>query len=102
MILIAKFDPRRKIFLYFSDTHLPAGKGKILHTFMLATHSSLTAKENVAVMQFMESEILKLAERKGFTGIFTTNTSPVTQVNNFWLIIFCCFELVIAHIIFNM
>lgn len=65
----------------FRDTQLPTGKGKLLHSFMMATHSSLTAKENVAVMQFMETEVLKLAERKGFFGIFTTNTSPITQVS---------------------
>lgn len=47
---------------------------------MMATHSSLLPNENVAVMQYMEDEVLKLADRKGFTGIFTTNTSPVTQV----------------------
>lgn len=59
---------------------MPTEKGKILHSFMMATHSSLTPKENVAVMQFMESEVLELAEKKGFAGIFTTNTSPITQV----------------------
>lgn len=61
------------------DNKLPAGKGKILHSFMMATHSSLTPKENVAVMQFMEDEVLKLARKRQFAGIFTTNTSPLTQ-----------------------
>lgn len=68
---------------YFSDSQLPAEKRKILHSFMMGTHSSLTAKENVAVMEFMESEVLKLAESKEFAGIFTTNTSPITQVTAF-------------------
>lgn len=61
------------------DLQLPQGKGKILHSFMMATHSTLQAKENIAVMQFMESEVLKLATEKNFSGIFTTNTSPLTQ-----------------------
>ncbi|XP_050294222.1 zwittermicin A synthase ZmaJ isoform X2 [Anthonomus grandis grandis] len=61
------------------DNQLPTGKGKIVHSFMMATHSSLTPKENVAVMQFMESEILKLARQRGFIGVMTTNTSPLTQ-----------------------
>ncbi|CAH0555248.1 unnamed protein product [Brassicogethes aeneus] len=61
------------------DNQLPPGKGSVLHSFMMATHSSLTSKENVAVMQFMENEVLKLARKRGFAGIFTTNTSPLTQ-----------------------
>lgn len=47
---------------------------------MMATHSSLTTKENVAVMKFLEDETLRLAKERGFDGIFTTNTSPLTQV----------------------
>ncbi|XP_060528886.1 beta-alanyl-bioamine nonribosomal peptide synthetase ebony isoform X2 [Cylas formicarius] len=61
------------------DNKLPPGKGQILHSFMMATHSSLSAKENVAVMQFMEDEVLNLARSRNFSGIFTTNTSPLTQ-----------------------
>nr|CAH7759240.1 unnamed protein product [Callosobruchus chinensis] len=59
--------------------NLPPGKGAVLHAFMMATHSSLSPKENVAVMQYMEGEVLKLAKDRNFTGIFTTNTSPLTQ-----------------------
>lgn len=47
----------------------------------MGTHSDLTGKENVAVMQFMENESLKLAKQKNFFGILTTNTSPLTQVS---------------------
>ncbi|KAJ8986012.1 hypothetical protein NQ317_013896 [Molorchus minor] len=61
------------------DMHLPQGKGKILHSFMMATHSSLSPKENVAAMQFMEDEVLNLARSRQFAGLFTTNTSPLTQ-----------------------
>ncbi|KAJ8940685.1 hypothetical protein NQ318_017735 [Aromia moschata] len=61
------------------DTQLPPGKGTVLHSFMMATHSSLSPKENVAVMQFMEEEVVNLAKRRNFAGIFTTNTSPLTQ-----------------------
>lgn len=62
-----------------SDTQLPEGKGKILHSFMMGTKSCLTPKENVAVMSFMEQEVLQLGKRRNFSGIFTTNTSPLTQ-----------------------
>ncbi|XP_030763883.1 uncharacterized protein LOC115888328 [Sitophilus oryzae] len=61
------------------DKQLPLGKGKVLHSFMMATHSSLSPRENVSVFQFMENEELKLARSRGFAGIFTTNTSPLTQ-----------------------
>lgn len=47
---------------------------------MMATSADLNAQENIAVMHFMESEVLKLAQRKYFAGILTTNTSPLTQV----------------------
>lgn len=46
---------------------------------MMATSADLNAKENIAVMHFMENEVLKLARRKQFAGILTTNTSPLTQ-----------------------
>jgi hypothetical protein len=74
--------------MFYRDERLPAGKGKILHSFMMGTHSTLSPKENVAVMQFMEDEVLRLATERHFEGIFTTNTSPLTQVKN----IFTCFR----------
>lgn len=45
----------------------------------MGTSTALSAQENITVMQFMEEEVLKLAKRKQFAGIFTTNTSPLTQ-----------------------
>lgn len=47
---------------------------------MMSTSADLDAKDNIAVMHYMENEVLKLATRKGFAGILTTNTSPLTQV----------------------
>ncbi|KAG4065477.1 hypothetical protein HA402_009038 [Bradysia odoriphaga] len=61
------------------DNELPDGINKILHSFMMGTSSHLTAQENIAVMRFMEAEVLKLATRKKFAGILTTNTNPLTQ-----------------------
>lgn len=63
------------------DTKLPPGKNVILHSFMMGTHAELNAQENIALIQFMEEEVIKVAKRKKFTGIFTTNTSPLTQVH---------------------
>lgn len=63
------------------DTQLPPGKGAILHSFMMGTNSTLTPKENVAVIQFMEEEVIRVARSNNFAGIFTTNTSPLTQVS---------------------
>jgi amino acid adenylation domain-containing protein len=61
------------------EKQLPQGKGKVLHSFMMATNPSLNYQQNVEVMDFMEDEVLRLAQSKGFAGIFTTNTSPLTQ-----------------------
>lgn len=46
---------------------------------MMATSPRLNGQQNIAVMHFMENEVLKLASRKQFAGILTTNTSPLTQ-----------------------
>lgn len=61
------------------EKQLPQGQGKVLHSFMMATDPSLNYQQNVEVMQFMEAEVLSMVQRKGFAGIFTTNTNPLTQ-----------------------
>lgn len=53
--------------------------GELFNGLMMATSNNLNAKENIDVMAFMESELIKLAKSKGFKGIFTNNTSPLTQ-----------------------
>ncbi|KAJ8964557.1 hypothetical protein NQ314_004859, partial [Rhamnusium bicolor] len=58
------------------DTQLPPGKGTVLHSFMMATHSSLSPKENVAVMQFMEDEQLG-------TDVYKYETMLNYQVNQY-------------------
>lgn len=45
---------------------------------MMGTAEGLKAKDNIAIMAFMESEIIKIAKEKGFEGILTTNTNPLT------------------------
>lgn len=62
------------------DNKLPKGKGKIIHNIMMATCSDLNFAENVLAMRQMEDYTIQLAQRKGYVGIFTTNTSPLTQV----------------------
>ncbi|XP_065156085.1 beta-alanyl-bioamine nonribosomal peptide synthetase ebony isoform X2 [Atheta coriaria] len=61
------------------DNQLPNQVGDVLHSFMMGTDPGLSAKENVAVIQYMEDEVLKLAQKRRFKGIMTTNTSPLTQ-----------------------
>lgn len=46
---------------------------------MMATRSDFNASENIACFHFMEKEVLALAKRKKFSGILTTNTSPLCQ-----------------------
>jgi hypothetical protein len=65
--------------LYRRD-YLPKIKGSILHSFMMGTDKTLDASTNVQVITFMEQEVLQLGKVKGFQGIFTTNTNPLTQV----------------------
>lgn len=47
---------------------------------MIGTDTSLNAVENIEVVTFMETEVIKIAKRKGFIGVLTTNTNPLTQV----------------------
>ncbi|KAF3424017.1 hypothetical protein E2986_06601 [Frieseomelitta varia] len=61
------------------ERKLPKGKGQIIHNFMMTTSSDLNPAENVIMMREMEEYCLQLAKRKEFAGIFTTNTSPLTQ-----------------------
>lgn len=62
------------------ERKLPKGKGQIIHNFMMTTSSDLNPAENVIMMKEMEEYCLQLAKRKEYAGIFTTNTSPLTQV----------------------
>lgn len=64
------------------DYKLPKGKGQIIHTSMMGTHSDLNPAENIIVITQMEEYCLQLVKQKEYAGIFTTNTSPLTQVNN--------------------
>ncbi|XP_050436014.1 uncharacterized protein LOC126842859 isoform X2 [Adelges cooleyi] len=61
------------------ENRLPKGKGRILHSFMMGTDASLDAATNVEIITFMEQENLRVGKAKGFDGIFTTNTNPLTQ-----------------------
>ncbi|CAK1541178.1 unnamed protein product [Leptosia nina] len=61
------------------DTMLPEGKGAILHSFMMATESTLTSGDNVAAIQALEVATMNIARKRRFLGVFTTNTSPLTQ-----------------------
>lgn len=60
---------------------MPKSKGSILHSFMMGTDKTLDAATNVQVITYMEQEVLRLGKAKGFEGIFTTNTNPLTQVS---------------------
>lgn len=58
---------------------LPQGKNKVFHNFVIGTSAKLTPQENIEAIQKMEEVNLDIARRKGFIGIFATNTSPLTQ-----------------------
>lgn len=62
----------------FSRNRLPTNR-PILHSFMMGTHETLNARENIVAMTYMESEVIRLAKQRDCCGILTTNTSPLTQ-----------------------
>ncbi|KAM3957963.1 LOW QUALITY PROTEIN: nonribosomal peptide synthetase ebony [Aphomia sociella] len=61
------------------DTMLPEGKGAILHSFMMATNEDLSPRDNVAAIRALEHATMRIARDRRFKGVFTTNTSPLTQ-----------------------
>jgi len=62
------------------DKHLPNERGKFIYTSLLGTAKDLSPVENVQVAIFMEQENIRVAEQKGFLGIFTTNANRLTQL----------------------
>lgn len=60
--------------------HFEKRKNLLIHSFMMATAETTTPPENVYLIQKMEEEILTLAKRKGFVGVFTTNANELTRV----------------------
>lgn len=65
-------------FVVLSRNRLPKNR-PILHSFMMGTHESLNAQQNIVAMTYMESEVIRLAKQRNCHGILTTNTSPLTQ-----------------------
>lgn len=45
----------------------------------IATHESLNAQENIAVVTYIEHETVRLAKEQNFCGIYTHNTNALTQ-----------------------
>lgn len=61
------------------QAHATTATGQLFHAGMMGTSAQLTAQENIAAMHCMETEVLRVALAKGYSGVFTTNTSPLTQ-----------------------
>ncbi|KAK4313336.1 hypothetical protein Pmani_015324 [Petrolisthes manimaculis] len=59
--------------------HLPEETGTVVHSFMMGTLLELPPSEKVDLIQIMEEENLKVAERNNYKAVFTTNTSALTQ-----------------------
>lgn len=56
-------------------------EGHVLQNFLVVTDGShLTPAENVALVEVVEEETLALARKNGYQCIFTSNSSPLTQV----------------------
>lgn len=50
-----------------------------IHAFAVATHESLSPRENVLAVTFMENELVRLGKQEKCYGILTSNMSPLTQ-----------------------
>lgn len=53
---------------------------KIFYSFIVGTKETLSPQENVMVVHFMEQQIIRLAKRKNFEGVLTSNQTPITEV----------------------
>ena len=74
------------IVLYYREKLVEGKKGHVLQNFLVVTDGfQLTPAENVALVQCVEQETLALAKKNGFSCIFTSNSSPLTQVTDQWM-----------------
>ncbi|XP_075986669.1 nonribosomal peptide synthetase ebony [Anticarsia gemmatalis] len=83
---VAQFGGLMKIMMFLEfvegsvrDSMLPPGTGTVLHSFMMATAEHLSPRDNVAAIRALENATMNIASERGFKGVFTTNTSPLTQ-----------------------
>jgi acyl-coenzyme A synthetase/AMP-(fatty) acid ligase len=56
------------------------GGKKVLESFMITTHVDLAFNENVAVIDYLEEEIIRLGRENNFDAIITTNSNKLTKV----------------------
>lgn len=66
-------------FLFAANRNQLPNDKPILHSFMMGTHESMNAQQNIVAMTFMEGEVLRLAKERKCCGILTTNTNALTQ-----------------------
>lgn len=63
----------------FVKERLRPTPGQVFYGMLMGTNEKMSTQEIISVMSFMETEVLILAAEKGFHGVFTTNTNPLTQ-----------------------
>ena len=52
----------------------------LVYNFCLFVDNRLPATEHVSICHFIESNVLRVAERGQYSAVITNNTNPVTQV----------------------
>ncbi len=57
--------------------------GKWIDSFMVACDDNLSDSLTLELVEMMELKILSTARERGYTGVGTVNTNPVTQVQYF-------------------
>ncbi|XP_055850817.1 beta-alanyl-bioamine nonribosomal peptide synthetase ebony-like isoform X2 [Episyrphus balteatus] len=63
----------------FRQNQMAVELNKIFYTSFSATSVNLNPQENIACIYLIEEEVINLAKRKNFTGVLTSNVSPLTQ-----------------------
>lgn len=51
----------------------------IIDNYVLVTCDSLNAQENIALVTFMENELVRLAKEQNFHGLLALNSNELTQ-----------------------
>lgn len=58
----------------------PKENGKVIHNFMAGVKLGTPPGETIELFFYMEDQLMKIAKAKGFIGVFSSNTNPLTQV----------------------
>ena len=59
---------------------------KLLNASFMTTNLEATASENIILINFIEDQIIKIANENNYDAIVTINTTKLTKVIHFFLL----------------